>query len=108
MRVLTWIFNFALFLVALGFAVSNTQITDLRFLPVGADVVWSAPLVVFLVVFFAAGVVIGLLVGVPTYFRNRREISRLRKEIKLASRAQQSAPVEPLADVAIPPARLGG
>lgn len=107
MRLLTWIFNLALFLLALGFAVSNTAITELHFLPVGKDAVWSAPLVIFLLVFFAVGVVIGLLVTVPTYFRNRREISRLRKEIKLALRAQ-SAPAERPADMAIPPVSLGG
>ena len=105
MRVLTWIFTVALFVVALGFAVANYEIAVLRFPLVAEEI--RLPLVVFLLGFFAAGVVIGLLMGIPSYFRLRREISRLRKEIKLANRPG-SPMVDPLADVAIPPARLGG
>ncbi len=107
MRLLTWIFNLTLFLLALGFAVSNTATTELHFLPVGKEAVWSAPLVIFLLVFFAAGVVVGLLAGVPSYFRNRREISRLRKEIKVALRAQAATAERPV-DIALPPVSLGG
>ncbi|TXL68270.1 LapA family protein [Zeimonas arvi] len=86
MRIVSWIFNFLLFLIALGFALSNTEPVDLRFL-IG-DLSWRAPLVIFLLVFFAAGVVIGLLAAVPAMFRQRREIARLGRELRHATAPQ--------------------
>ncbi|MFA7666132.1 MAG: LapA family protein [Burkholderiaceae bacterium] len=83
MRIISWIFNFLLFLVALGFALSNTGPADLHF-PVG-DLSWRAPLVIFLLLFFAAGVAIGLLAAVPAMFRQRREIARLNRELRDAN-----------------------
>lgn len=84
MRVLAWIFRALLFLAALGFALTNTGITELRFF--GVDLVWRAPLVVFLLVFFVAGAALGLLGLVPTLYRQRREIGRLRKEVRATAR----------------------
>lgn len=85
MRVLAWIFRTILFLAALGFALTNTGVTELRFF--GLDLVWRAPLVVFLLVFFVAGAALGLLGVVPTLFRQRREIGRLRREVRATARA---------------------
>lgn len=84
MRLLSWLFRTLLFLAALGFALSNTRITELRFF--GVDFVWSAPLVIFLLAFFGAGVVLGLLAVVPTLYRQRREIGRLRREARSSAR----------------------
>ena len=89
MRVVTWLFNLILFLLALGFALSNTAPAELRFMP--GDLVWRAPLVVFLLVFLAAGVVLGLLGAAPTLFRHRREIARLTKALKHAGRPAVAA-----------------
>jgi uncharacterized integral membrane protein len=89
MRVVTWLFNLTLFLLALGFALSNTEAVDLRFMPGG--LVWRAPLVVFLLVFLTAGVVLGLLGAAPSLFRHRREIARLTKELKHAGRPAVAA-----------------
>lgn len=111
MRVLTAIFNLLLFLVALGFALSNTSVTELRFFLFGNDAVWRAPLVIFLLMFFVAGAVVGLLAAIPAFFRNKREISRLRKELRLNSARDrtQEPPVEILPpDAATIPPRLGG
>jgi uncharacterized integral membrane protein len=66
MRVVAWIFNLLLFLVALGFALSNTTVTELRFFLFGDDVAWRAPLVIFLLLFFVAGAVVGLLAAFPS------------------------------------------
>ena len=95
MRVVTWLFNLTLFLLALGFALSNTEAVDLRFMLGG--LVWRAPLVVFLLVFLTAGVVLGLLGAAPSLFRHRREIARLTKELKHAGRpaAAAQAPATP-------------
>jgi len=98
MRVVTWLFNLALFLMALGFALSNTASVELRF--VLGDLVWRAPLVVFLLIFLTAGVVLGLLAAVPALFRHRREITRLTKELRHAGRPAPAAhaPATPVAD----------
>lgn len=93
MRLLSWIFRTLLFLAALGFALSNTRITELRFF--GVDFVWSAPLVIFLLAFFAAGVVLGLLAVVPTLYRQRREIGRLRRELRGSGKPAGNVPPPP-------------
>lgn len=111
MRIIAWLFNLLLFLVALGFALSNTSSTELRFAMAGDGVAWRAPLVIFLLVFFVAGAAVGLLSAIPSYFRQRREIARLRRELRAsAGRIADPGPDEdtPAPEaVAIPP-RLGG
>ena len=111
MRVVAWIFNLLLFLVALGFALSNTTVTELRFFLLGDDVAWRAPLVIFLLLFFVAGAVIGLLAAFPSFFRNRRELSRLRRELRLReAREQEPVPAQDVLppDAAAIPPRIGG
>ncbi len=97
MRVLAWIFRTILFLAALGFALTNTGVTELRFF--GLDLVWRAPLVVFLLVFFVAGAALGLLGVVPTLFRQRREIGRLRRELRATARPPGNGTLPPSPDV---------
>jgi len=89
MRVVSWIFRTVLFLAALGFALSNTAVTELRFF--GVEFVWRAPLVIFLLAFLAAGVLLGLLGLLPTWYRMRREIGRLRRELRVAEKAANAA-----------------
>jgi uncharacterized integral membrane protein len=79
MNVLGWIVRIALFLVLLLFAMSNTELVTLRLW--GANLAWREPLVLFLLAFFASGAALGLLAIVPTLFRQRREIGRLRRTI---------------------------
>ena len=100
MRLISWIFRILLFVAALGFALSNTGITELRFF--GVEIAWRAPLVIFLLVFFAAGALLGLLGVVPTWFRLRREISRLRRELRVAEKTAGIAPAAPPPDVPAP------
>jgi uncharacterized integral membrane protein len=102
MRFLTWLFNLLLFVAALGFALSNTDNVELRFL-VG-QLSWHAPLVVFLLVFLIAGVVLGLLAAVPSLFRQRREIARLTKALRHAGAAQEPAPSLPASEPVPDPA----
>jgi uncharacterized integral membrane protein len=99
MRLFSWVLRVILFLAALGFALSNTAATELRFF--GFDVNWRAPLVVFLLIFFAAGVALGLLGVVPTLFRQHREVGRLRREVRALSARSPATPEAgvPLADV---------
>jgi uncharacterized integral membrane protein len=92
MRIVSWIFNLVLFLIALGFALSNTEPVDLRFAL--GELSWRAPLVIYLLIFFAAGAVIGLLAAVPALFRQRREIARLNRELRHATARPDELPPE--------------
>ena len=88
MNVLGWIVRIALFLVLLLFAMSNTELVTLRLW--GANLAWREPLVLFLLAFFASGTALGLLALVPTLFRQRREIGRLRRTIDSMQSAEST------------------
>lgn len=110
MTLLTWGFRILLFLTVLGFALTNTAVVDLHFL--GMDQFWRAPLVIFLLLFFVAGVVVGLLSCLPAMFRQRREIGRLKKELKVlrpapAVVAPPTAPIDGSVPVTASVARNG-
>ena len=51
------------------------------------DHTWQAPLVVLLLAFFAGGAVLGALSLVGTIFRQRREISQLKRALGKAEQA---------------------
>ena len=75
MRAITWAFRLVIFLFLLAFAVKNTEPVTLRFF---FQLEWKAPLVALLLVFFAAGAVLGLAAMLGAWLRQRREIQRLR------------------------------
>jgi lipopolysaccharide assembly protein A len=110
MRTITWIINGLLFILALGFAIKNTAPTELRFFLFTGDYVWNFPLVIYLLVFFVAGVVVGLLSVIPSYFRGRREITKLKKDIKLAAKASaaSASPTPPKVDATLVVPPMGG
>ncbi len=106
MRFITWVINGLLFILALGFAIKNTAPTELRFFFFTGDYVWNFPLVIYLLVFFVAGVVAGLLSVIPSYFRGRREIARLRKDVRLAAKPAPGSVAARDLDPPVPP--VGG
>jgi len=83
MRYLVWLFRAFLFVVLLGFAVKNDQPVVLRYF-FGFE--WQASLVVILLLFFALGMGIGVLAVLGNVFRQRREISALRREMQLKNK----------------------
>ncbi len=93
MRVLVWVLRVILFLALFLFALKNTDSVTLRLY---FDQVWQAPLILILLVFFAAGTALGVLATLTTVFRQRRDISRLKRELK--SRPQHTGPELPLTD----------
>lgn len=74
MRVIVW---FLVFVLALSFAVKNTDSVVVRYY-LGME--WSAPLVIVLLVAFCIGVVAGVAANLPYVFRLRRELGRLKRE----------------------------
>jgi len=88
MTALTWAVRLIIFVFLVVFAAQNTDPVSLRLLP---GQVWQAPLVLALLAFFVGGVILGALSLLGVIFRQRRDISRLRKE---ASRQPSVANVE--------------
>lgn len=78
MRILIWVVRVAVFVGLFGFALRNTDPITVRFF---FGLAWDGPLVVFLMAFLAVGAVLGLLAALPTVWRQRRELARLRKEL---------------------------
>ena len=97
MRVLAWLVRLVFFLVMMGFALSNTETSTLRFFGI-PQFEWRAPLVLFLLVFFAAGTLLGVLAAVPTVLRQRRELGRLRRAAAKDAAATAPAPAPAAAE----------
>ena len=89
MTALTWAFRLVIFGFLLLFALQNTEPVNLNFI---FGQIWQAPLVLVLLGFFAGGALIGVLSLLGVIYRQRREISRLRRS---AAEAQQLAVAEP-------------
>lgn len=84
-----------LFVIFFSFALKNTDEVVLRFF-------WlpeiKKPLVLFLLVFFIAGAILGVLAMIPTVFRYRRDLSKQKKTIaamEKESEAQRLARLQP-------------
>jgi len=80
MRYLLWILKFALFVLILSFAAKNTETVSLRYY-LGYE--WQAPLVLVLLIFFCAGVAVGIIASLGHLFRQRRQIAALKQELRV-------------------------
>jgi uncharacterized integral membrane protein len=85
---LSWVLRALLFLAIFGFALMNTDMVKLRFF---LGQVWEMPMIIALLLFFAFGAAIGVLACVSRLLGQRREIQKLRRELR------------PDADRAVPP-----
>lgn len=83
MTYINWILRAALFIVLFGFAVKNDQPVTLRYL-FGYE--WQSSLVIVALIFFAAGAVVGVISMLVNVLRQRREIARLKRDIKTKSK----------------------
>ena len=95
MRYFNWIFRGVLFLALLGLAVKNNQSVTLHYF---FEYELRASLVVILLIFFAAGAVIGILAMFGNVLQQRREISRLQSSAKaknkLVDKGEKSSPTQ--------------
>ncbi|HSN42324.1 MAG TPA: LapA family protein [Burkholderiales bacterium] len=93
MRYLLWFLKFALFVLALSFAVKNTETVTVRYY-LGYD--WQAPLVLVLLVFFCIGIATGIVASLGHLFRYRREVIALKRELRARARSGgDAAPANP-------------
>jgi uncharacterized integral membrane protein len=85
MRIVTWTIRFVVFLLLVAFGAKNVEPVTLRFY---FDLALQTPLILALFGAFALGALFGVLSLLGTVFRQRREISGLR-------RRASAPPVEP-------------
>ena len=74
MRILVWVFRALIFFTLFAFALNNQQSANVRWF---FGVEWHAPMVIVVLVVFAAGCALGVLAMVPAWWRHRREALRL-------------------------------
>jgi uncharacterized integral membrane protein len=89
MRYISWLIQMFVFIVLLGFALKNGQPVTLHYF-FGYE--WQSSLVIALLLFFTMGTGLGILATLGIWFRQRREISRLKREFsdikKLSSNSE--------------------
>lgn len=90
MQTITWILRIFLFLVLFLFALKNYEVVPLKFY---FDLEWRAPLVLLLLIFFAAGMTLGVLACLPRLFRQRRELTAA----QAAAKKRGAVPLPPQA-----------
>lgn len=91
MRYFIWLLKLALFVVVLTFAVKNTAPVTVHYY-LGTS--WDAPLILVLLVFFALGAALGLAAGLGQQFRQRREITLLKRELKAHEPQPPAVPID--------------
>jgi len=69
MRVIVWLIRAFIFFTLFAFALNNQQAASVRWF-FGAQ--WQAPMVIIVLVAFAAGCAIGVLAMVPAWWKHRR------------------------------------
>jgi putative membrane protein len=79
MRIVLLLTSSVVFLLLFGFAVKNADSVTLRYF-LGFE--WRAPLVIVLLTFFVAGVALGGFASLGKVYRQRREIARLKRELR--------------------------
>jgi len=92
MRTLVWLVRGFIFLFLFAFAIKNTEPVSLQFF---LDTAWQAPLVIVILAFFGAGAFFGALSLLGTLFGLRREVTRLKRELKHATAAAHRDPTPP-------------
>ena len=85
---LRWIVGGTLFVALLFLSLQNSELATVKFYH---WFTWQAPLIFLLLAAFAVGVAAGLLAGLTRATRLKRQLARLRKELRGAGVASQPA-----------------
>ena len=96
MRVLVWLFRAFVFFTLFAFALNNQQGATVNWF---FGVAWQAPMVIVVLVAFAAGCAIGVLAMVPAWWRHRRDARRQASPAATASAPPAPATAAQPADV---------
>ena len=68
MKYLTWLLKAAIFFTLFAFALNNQQNSDVNFF---FGTVWRAPMVLVVLVAFASGLALGIVVMLPSWWKRR-------------------------------------
>jgi uncharacterized integral membrane protein len=89
LSILSWTLRAVLFLALFLFAIKNTEMVTLR---LWFEQTWQAPLVLLLLAFMAGGALLGVLACLARMFGQRREIARLKRELRLRAQERPAMP----------------
>ena len=89
MRILIWLLRALVFVALFGLAIKNSGPVELRLY---FDTLWQAPLSLVVLGCFAAGALIGATAALATLVRQRREIGRLRGQLKDQTKRTANSP----------------
>ena len=89
MRIIHWIFRAAVFFVLFAFALNNQHAVDLNWF---FGVSTHAPMVLVVLVVFAAGCVVGVLAMLPGWWRQHRRTRALEAAVPRSDAAQPVTP----------------
>lgn len=81
MRIVAWLLRLTVFVLLLALAAKNGGIVEVKFF-FGAR--WQLPFNLVMLGFFAVGAAVGVVAALGSVVRQRREISRLRREAREA------------------------
>ncbi|MCK2095080.1 LapA family protein [Thauera aromatica] len=99
MRAIIWSIRLLLFFLLFGFAIKNDHLATLNFYFGGQ---WQLPLVFVILLSFAAGALLGVTATLASLIRQRREISRLRRQLERAERDRSDSPASASAPASAP------
>lgn len=94
MRIVTYLLLFIVIFLGITFAALNSETVTVHYY-LGEK---ALPLSFFLVGIFAAGCMVGLLVGISFYLKSKIKIYRLQQQLKVAEKEVQNLRAIPLQD----------
>lgn len=89
MRFLNWLLRAFIFFALFAFALNNQQAATVRWF---FGVQWQAPMVIVVLIAFAAGCAMGALAMAPHWWRERRHAKRLAPRSATGSEQGQAVP----------------
>lgn len=92
MRIFVWLVRAFIFFALFAFALNNQQEAAVRWF---FGVEWRAPMVIIVLVAFAAGCAIGVLAMVPSWWRHRRVARRVEPDTTMEATALPAAASPP-------------
>jgi putative membrane protein len=92
MRAIALAIKLALLFVVITFAVKNTDVVTVSYF-LGWE--WKSPLIFVMLIAFCAGIALGLLAALPKLFRQRREITALRREREAGRKEAEAQSLTP-------------
>ena len=92
MRAIALAIKLALLFVVVTFAVKNTDLVTVRYF-LGWE--WQSPLIFVMLIALCAGIALGLLAALPKLFRQRREITSLKREREAGRKEAEAQSLTP-------------